>query len=210
MRRGLHRGVALAAAVGAAVLLLAGCGEPATPEGKDSGTPGSAPTPTGSGPSVPMPGLIGKTSTEAETLVTPLFTKPVEARSAYGDVPLATDHGPWAVCFQTPAAGTPVAGGATVEILLVAPGIQCPSAAGASLHPPKGPSPAETPVPSADPGHPKPKQPKSSPTPAPGPRDVHYENCTEAKAAGAAPIRRGEPGYGKHLDRDGDGIACDK
>ncbi|AWZ09569.1 hypothetical protein DRB89_39785 [Streptomyces sp. ICC4] len=45
---------------------------------------------------------------------------------------------------------------------------------------------------------------------APGPKDVYYKNCTEAKAAGAAPIRRGQPGYGKHLDRDNDGIACDK
>ncbi|WP_139339635.1 excalibur calcium-binding domain-containing protein [Bacillus dakarensis] len=40
--------------------------------------------------------------------------------------------------------------------------------------------------------------------------NVHYKNCTEAKEAGAAPIRKGEPGYGKHLDRDGDGIGCDK
>ena len=36
-----------------------------------------------------------------------------------------------------------------------------------------------------------------------------YANCTEARAAGAAPIRRGEPGYGPHLDRDNDGIACE-
>lgn len=36
-----------------------------------------------------------------------------------------------------------------------------------------------------------------------------FRNCTEARAAGAAPIRRGEPGYGPHLDRDGDGIACE-
>lgn len=36
-----------------------------------------------------------------------------------------------------------------------------------------------------------------------------YRNCTEARAAGAAPIRIGEPGYGPHLDRDGDGIACE-
>lgn len=36
-----------------------------------------------------------------------------------------------------------------------------------------------------------------------------YRNCNEARAAGAAPIRRGQPGYGKHLDRDGDGIACE-
>lgn len=36
-----------------------------------------------------------------------------------------------------------------------------------------------------------------------------YRNCTEARAAGAAPLNRGEPGYGAHLDRDGDGIACE-
>lgn len=38
---------------------------------------------------------------------------------------------------------------------------------------------------------------------------VHYRNCAEVIAAGAAPLYRGEPGYGRHLDRDGDGIACD-
>ena len=36
-----------------------------------------------------------------------------------------------------------------------------------------------------------------------------YRNCAAARAAGAAPIRRGEPGYAKHLDRDNDGIACE-
>ena len=36
-----------------------------------------------------------------------------------------------------------------------------------------------------------------------------YRNCSEARAAGAAPLSRGEPGYGAHLDRDGDGIACE-
>ena len=38
---------------------------------------------------------------------------------------------------------------------------------------------------------------------------VYYDNCTEVRAAGADPIRRGEPGYGPHLDRDGDGVACE-
>ncbi|MDQ0076847.1 excalibur calcium-binding domain-containing protein [Arthrobacter oryzae] len=37
-----------------------------------------------------------------------------------------------------------------------------------------------------------------------------YANCTAARAAGAAPVYAGTPGYGKHLDRDGDGIGCDK
>jgi hypothetical protein len=36
-----------------------------------------------------------------------------------------------------------------------------------------------------------------------------YENCAEARAAGDAPVRQGEPGYGQHLDADGDGIGCD-
>jgi Excalibur calcium-binding domain len=40
-------------------------------------------------------------------------------------------------------------------------------------------------------------------------RDVYYENCTAARAAGAAPIYVGEPGYRRKLDRDGDGVACE-
>ncbi|MEU7509749.1 excalibur calcium-binding domain-containing protein [Streptomyces lavendulae] len=38
---------------------------------------------------------------------------------------------------------------------------------------------------------------------------VSYRNCSEVRAAGAAPIHRGDPGYGRHLDRDGDGTACE-
>jgi hypothetical protein len=38
---------------------------------------------------------------------------------------------------------------------------------------------------------------------------VHYANCTEARQAGAAPVRRGDPGYGSHLDRDNDGVGCE-
>lgn len=36
-----------------------------------------------------------------------------------------------------------------------------------------------------------------------------YRNCTEARRAGAAPLRRGTPGYGAHMDGDGDGVACE-
>ena len=36
-----------------------------------------------------------------------------------------------------------------------------------------------------------------------------FRNCSEARAAGAAPVRRGDPGYGTHLDRDGDGVGCE-
>lgn len=40
-------------------------------------------------------------------------------------------------------------------------------------------------------------------------RGVYYPNCDAARAAGAAPIRAGQPGYRAGLDRDGDGIACE-
>jgi endonuclease YncB( thermonuclease family) len=36
-----------------------------------------------------------------------------------------------------------------------------------------------------------------------------YRNCREARAAGAVPLYRGQPGYGAHMDGDGDGIACE-
>lgn len=38
---------------------------------------------------------------------------------------------------------------------------------------------------------------------------AYYPSCRAARAAGVAPIRRGSPGYAGHLDRDGDGIACE-
>jgi len=40
--------------------------------------------------------------------------------------------------------------------------------------------------------------------------NVYFKNCDAARSAGAAPVHQGEPGYGKHLDRDGDGIGCDR
>lgn len=39
--------------------------------------------------------------------------------------------------------------------------------------------------------------------------DVYYKNCSAVRAAGKAPIRVGDPGYAKHLDRDGDGVGCE-
>lgn len=36
-----------------------------------------------------------------------------------------------------------------------------------------------------------------------------YRSCREARAAGAAPMYRGQPGYNPSLDGDGDGIACE-
>lgn len=40
--------------------------------------------------------------------------------------------------------------------------------------------------------------------------NVTYKNCTEVKNDGKAPLYRDQPGYSSKLDRDGDGVACEK
>jgi hypothetical protein len=60
-------------------------------------------------------------------------------------------------------------------------------------------------------GEPKPKpepEPRQTQEPKPD-RNVYYKNCDAVRAAGAAPIHRGDPGYARYLDRDGDGVGCE-
>lgn len=68
-------------------------------------------------------------------------------------------------------------------------GIAC-ERAGASV-----PAPAEQPAQAVQPVQPAPAAP--------------YANCSAARAAGAAPVYAGQPGYGPHLDRDSDGVGCE-
>jgi len=50
---------------------------------------------------------------------------------------------------------------------------------------------------------------KGNPSTKTKPSDtVIYNNCSEARAAGVTPLYKGDPGYSKKLDRDGDGVAC--
>lgn len=42
-----------------------------------------------------------------------------------------------------------------------------------------------------------------------GAAEVTYSGCDEVRAAGAAPLLQGEPGYDPSMDGDGDGIACE-
>ncbi|GAA1886319.1 excalibur calcium-binding domain-containing protein [Asanoa iriomotensis] len=41
------------------------------------------------------------------------------------------------------------------------------------------------------------------------PKPVSYANCAAVRAAGKAPLRRGQPGYRTALDADRDGVACE-
>lgn len=36
-----------------------------------------------------------------------------------------------------------------------------------------------------------------------------FRSCSAARAAGAAPVYRSDPGYSSTIDRDGDGVACE-
>ncbi len=40
--------------------------------------------------------------------------------------------------------------------------------------------------------------------------DRRFRSCEAARKAGFTHMRRGQSGYSKGLDRDGDGVACDK
>lgn len=61
--------------------------------------------------------------------------------------------------------------------------------------------------------------PRPAPAPAPAPAPVvgggsggggaYYQNCDDVRAAGAAPIFRGDPGFQAKFDRDGDGVGCE-
>lgn len=79
----------------------------------------------------------------------------------------------------------------------VAPAPVAPAPAAPAPAAPAPVAPAPAPVPAAV-------------VPAPAPAAPYYANCTAVRNAGAAPIHISQPGYGKHLDRDGDGWGCDK
>ncbi|WP_212824360.1 excalibur calcium-binding domain-containing protein [Polymorphospora rubra] len=50
----------------------------------------------------------------------------------------------------------------------------------------------------------------TAPAEEPAEEEVSYKNCTEVREAGKAPLREGDPGYSSKLDRDGDGVACER
>ena len=60
------------------------------------------------------------------------------------------------------------------------------------------PASAPAPVPQVD------APPTQNPAPA-----LAFQTCADARAAGYRNMHRGAPGYSEHLDRDGDGIACE-
>ena len=113
-------------------------------------------------------------------------------------------------------AGTKVAYGLTADqaevdalrAMLVAPPPPTPATAAPATTPAATSAPATT-QPVATTRAPATTRPATTRPPASTPTAVYYPNCAAARAAGAAPLRRGEPGYSQSLDRDNDGVACE-
>ncbi|MFE3558678.1 excalibur calcium-binding domain-containing protein [Streptomyces sp. NPDC059193] len=174
-------------------------------------SPSPTPPPATTAPPAPvadplMPDVVGKPFEQAEKTVEDLITGELQALSAYRDVELPAAHGPWLVCFQSFRPGIALgAQGAATTVHLVAPGTGCPATTDTNLRRPPTTAPAPDPAPD-----PTPEDDGGSTGSTGGGGSVSYRNCAAVRAAGAAPIRRGDPGYGRHLDRDGDGVGCER
>ncbi|MEU7075791.1 excalibur calcium-binding domain-containing protein [Streptomyces narbonensis] len=123
-----------------------------------------------------------------------------EERPAEGPGPGPTENSP--VTANTPPTESPV-GTASLPVP-VRPDQDVPQPSNAST---TSTLPEEVPLP--------PFPEATTPEPAPEestaePASAYYENCDEARAAGAAPLLLGEPGYRPGLDRNRDGVACEE
>ncbi|MGI5166394.1 excalibur calcium-binding domain-containing protein [Spirillospora sp. CA-253888] len=176
-----------------------------------------------------MPDVVGNAYQGATAEIATIGISRVRPEAAFGDVTVPADPAKWKVCFQDPEAGTEIADPAarTAVLSLTRPGAECPDMPGMESTPtptpvparpkkpkvteeePQDPStPEETPSSESEPEVESEPEPEPEPS-SKAPRSVHYENCTAARAAGAAPLSAGDPGYSRKLDRDGDGVACE-
>ena len=72
-----------------------------------------------------------------------------------------------------------------------------------------GPPPLPEP-PAPAPPAPEPAPAPAPPAPAPAVQHSTYPNCRAVWNDLGRPIHRSDPGYGSHLDRDGDGVGCER
>lgn len=90
---------------------------------------------------------------------------------------------------------------APLEPIVVPPPVNVPDDADNRVAVVPAPQPDPQPIP--DP------EPVEEPVAEPEPVATSYGSCADVRAAGAAPIYAGDPGYSSKLDRDGDGVACE-
>lgn len=193
----------------------------ASPSASTTPTLSASPSPTATAPKeLQIPDVVGATYDDAMKALEKAGIRKddITLEDVYLDIDTPTHakaagDPDWKVCFQTPGKDTKVKEGTAVrldlgewsEFDLVK---NCPAAKGTTYK-----------IPANDPNYHRDETWTDSSTSGGsssggssstgGGGNVYYKNCTAVRAAGAAPIRRGDPGYGSHLDRDGDGVACE-
>jgi Excalibur calcium-binding domain len=182
------RGFAVVAAGAALLLGLAACASPGV---QDRKTTEEQPTPVVSAsqePSAtPSPSATTASATPTPTPTPTAITPPVTPPAASG------------------AGGAADVVGGNVPAPLVKVPVPVRNAPPAPAPRPAPPAPKPVvPAPA-----PKPVAPPKPVVPAPAPPASYYGNCSAARAAGAAPLYAGQPGYRPGLDRDKDGVACE-
>jgi len=150
----------------------------------------------------------------ADTLKEAGFTE----KPTYADVDgeeTVQEESDWTVTAQGPQADTQAPVDQPITLMVRHDRADASASASAvATEPESAPEPAQAQEPESAPEPAQPQEPEPAPEPAqpqePEPGGVYYRSCKEAKAAGAAPLYQGEPGYRPGLDRDHDGIACEK
>lgn len=192
----LSAGSWLVALVIVLVPAVSGCDDSAAHEAAPASAAATTPA------AVEVPDVVGmKGDDAADALKKAGLSKSPSYTDADGEESVWAP-GNWSVTAQDPAAGEQVP--ADQEITLTVNHDSADAAASASAA-------AEATEQAAQEEPAQPEAPAQEPQSEPEEQaDAYYANCTEAKAAGAAPMYRGSPGYRADLDRDDDGIACDK
>ena len=192
----LSAGSWLVALVIVLVPAVSGCDDSAAHEAAPASAAATTPA------AVEVPDVVGmKGDDAADALKKAGLSKSPSYTDADGEESVWAP-GNWSVTAQDPAAGEQVP--ADQEITLTVNHDSADAAASASAA-------AEATEQAAQEEPAQPEAPAQEPQSEPEEQaDAYYANCTEAKAAGAAPLYRGDPGYRAKLDGDHDGVACEK
>ncbi|MET9541967.1 excalibur calcium-binding domain-containing protein [Streptomyces sp. NPDC006553] len=166
----------------------------------------SSPCPARDGAAVvfpKVPNVVGKTFGKGAAELREVGLTEIRGASVYTDVELSARHEDWRICFQNPEAGEDVERPEhlSVRLSLARPGLSCPGEDYARLHDDRDPDPDSDRHGSGSGS--------GGGSGGSGGGLASYKNCDAVRAAGRAPLYRGQPGYRSGLDRDNDGKACD-
>ena len=200
----LSAGSWLVALVIVLVPAVSGCDDSAAHEAAPASAAATTPA------AVEVPDVVGmKGDAAADALKKAGLSKSPSYTDADGEESVWAP-GNWSVTAQDPAAGERVPADQAITLTVNHDSADAAASASAAAEA-SASAAAEAAEQAAQEEPAQPEAPAQEPQSEPEePARTYYANCTEAKAAGAAPLYRGDPGYRAKLDRDHDGVACEK